>query len=60
MTGNALWTVNGPNEDVWKHAVIDIAPQTTPFHLVIEGVRGNSYNGDAAIDDIVVLESPCP
>ncbi|XP_070196894.1 uncharacterized protein [Littorina saxatilis] len=59
-TGNPIWTRDGPSADLWRQATIDIPPQSTPFHLVIEGVRGNSYNGDAAIDDIVVQESPCP
>lgn len=28
--------------------------------IVIEGVRGQSYKGDIAIDDLWIDDSPCP
>jgi len=28
--------------------------------IVIEGIRGQSYKGDIAIDDLWIDDSPCP
>ncbi|XP_076468055.1 apical endosomal glycoprotein-like [Babylonia areolata] len=59
VTGPPIWSQGGPQKDQWEQAVLDIDPQTTPFSLILEGARGSSFNGDAAIDDITVNESPC-
>ena len=34
--------------------------QTSDYQLVFEGIRGTSYQGDIAIDDIVLLDNTCP
>lgn len=30
------------------------------YQLVFEGIRGNSFQGDIAIDDVVLLDNNCP
>lgn len=30
------------------------------WQIVIEGIAGQSYQGDIAIDDIKLVNSPCP
>ena len=30
------------------------------YWLVFEGIRGSSYQGDIAIDDVELLENACP
>lgn len=32
----------------------------TDYQIVFEGIRGNSYQGDIAIDDVVLLDGRCP
>ena len=34
--------------------------QTSNYQLVFEGIRGTSYQGDIAIDDVVLLDNTCP
>lgn len=42
---------NGSQPDMWIRAMIDLT-SSLPFRVVIEGVRGNGYHGDIAIDDV--------
>ena len=46
-----LLNKNGSQPDSWVRAVIDLT-SSKPFRVVIEAVRGKSYRGDIAIDDI--------
>ncbi|XP_035827621.1 MAM and LDL-receptor class A domain-containing protein 1-like [Aplysia californica] len=43
----------------WKSASVQINP-TGQYKIVFEAVRGMSYEGDIAIDDIAVPSGPCP
>eukprot|EP00795_Rhopilema_esculentum_P012712 gene12712-3431_t len=47
-----VYTATGNLGDKWRKAVIDLSKQYSPFRVVIEGVRGVSYQGDIAVDDI--------
>ena len=31
-----------------------------PLQIVFEGIRGNSYTSDIAIDDFQIVSGPCP
>ena len=31
-----------------------------PFYIMFEGVRGTSYMGDIALDDLDITAGPCP
>lgn len=43
----------------WNQAVVNIV-NAQNFQLVFEGVRGISYRGDIALDDITYSYQPCP
>ena len=34
--------------------------QTSDYQVVFEGIRGSSFQGDIAIDDVVLLDNTCP
>ena len=44
----------GTQGNKWIRAHIVIPSSSPPFQLVFEGIRGTSYSGDLAIDDIAV------
>lgn len=56
---NNLFTLNGNQQQGWKQAHVPIFINTQ-FALIIEGVVGNGYKGDLAIDDIVMTAGTCP
>ena len=56
--GTPIWKHTGTLNNHWYKAVVNIASQT-PFQMVFEGVRGTSYQGDIALDDISYSFSPC-
>lgn len=47
-----VWNRSGDGGNEWKKASILISLMEESFQIVIEGVRGSSYNGDIAIDDL--------
>ena len=53
------WYHTGALSDKWYMAQVDITSIHT-FQLMFEGIRGNSYRGDIALDDIMYSYSPCP
>nr|KAG5688422.1 hypothetical protein BaRGS_001204 [Batillaria attramentaria] len=59
IVGQPIWTWSGPSADAWHNAKINIPPQPTPFSLIIEGVRGDNYYGDGAIDDLTLSQARC-
>ena len=57
--GTPVWKHQGPLEiNQWYKAEVDIYSQTV-FQLVFEGVRGDGYKGDIALDDISYAYSSC-
>lgn len=54
-----IWTRKGTQGNRWRYAQVDVY-STSVTRLRFEGVRGTSYRGDIAIDDVVVLDQPCP
>lgn len=51
-----VWALSGQQRNEWKHAIIPIQPNGR-YQIIIEGVRGKSFEGDIAIDDIGFLQS---
>jgi hypothetical protein len=39
-----LWSKNGSQTDLWNRAVVPLS-NSSPFRVVIEGVRGSGYHG---------------
>ena len=55
------WSVEGQqsvNGTDWKSAAIDIF-ESFNYDIIIQGVRGDNFYSDIAIDDIIVTSSPC-
>ncbi|GFR70351.1 MAM and LDL-receptor class A domain-containing protein 1-like [Elysia marginata] len=55
-----VWSVAGAQGKDWFKAQTSIPPQTGSYQVIFEGVRGSSWNGDIAIDDISFkLDTKC-
>nr|XP_054755750.1 MAM and LDL-receptor class A domain-containing protein 1-like [Lytechinus pictus] len=57
--GSRIWSLAGNRGDVWRGAEAEI---NTPsdFNIIFEVARGSSYNGDVALDDILITSYGCP
>ncbi|CAK8696661.1 unnamed protein product [Clavelina lepadiformis] len=63
---SGAWSVEGtaqtralePTEDWWNEHQTEITV-TDPAFIIIEGVRGENYRGDIALDDVSLTPSPC-
>ncbi|XP_030832894.1 MAM and LDL-receptor class A domain-containing protein 1 [Strongylocentrotus purpuratus] len=57
--GSPIWSLAGNRGDVWRGAEAEI---NTPedFTIIFEGIRGSSYKGDIALDDILITSYGCP
>ncbi|XP_062589655.1 MAM and LDL-receptor class A domain-containing protein 1-like isoform X1 [Saccostrea cucullata] len=53
----SIWKHFGNHGDVWHKATIHLPPMQTDYQIVIEGVVGDSYTGDIAVDDILMYQS---
>ncbi|XP_071503080.1 MAM and LDL-receptor class A domain-containing protein 1-like [Diadema antillarum] len=59
-TGKELiFSRSNTSSDSWLEAQVFISGRTLPTYIYMEGVCGNSYTGDIAIDDIVISEGGC-
>ncbi|XP_062590345.1 MAM and LDL-receptor class A domain-containing protein 1-like, partial [Saccostrea cucullata] len=56
--GNQVWTKSGSQGDQWIKAEVDIA-DTVNYKVTFEAIRGSSWQGDIAIDDVVLSPTPC-
>uniref|UniRef100_A0A672ND15 MAM domain containing glycosylphosphatidylinositol anchor 1 n=1 Tax=Sinocyclocheilus grahami TaxID=75366 RepID=A0A672ND15_SINGR len=55
---SAVWTLSGHQGPQWRKADAEIYP-SGPFQVVFEGIRGNGFEGDIAIDDVSVTKGKC-
>ena len=61
-TGHAdtlIWTLKGNQGQAWQNAQAPIRVTFASYQMVFEGKRGNSYQGDIAIDDISFTNGLC-
>jgi hypothetical protein len=64
--GDEIWSQQGDQGDAWGIATVDLSSMTgQTLSVEFVGVRGKSYTGDAAIDDVTfyqttVAPSPLP
>ncbi|XP_072014819.1 MAM and LDL-receptor class A domain-containing protein 2-like [Amphiura filiformis] len=56
--GKPVWTRTGERGDEWVRGQI-LVNVASNFQIVFEGIVGNSYLGDIAIDDVWVYDGPC-
>ncbi|KAM9476806.1 MAM domain-containing glycosylphosphatidylinositol anchor protein 1 isoform 1-T2 [Clarias gariepinus] len=52
------WTLSGHQGPSWKKANVVVYP-SGPFQVVFEGIRGDGFEGDIAIDDVSVTKGKC-
>ena len=56
-----VWTKSGAQGNSWQHA--SVMPNELLPSITFEGVRGNSYTGDIALDDLTIyclVQPPSP
>ena len=60
--GTPVWTKQGEQGNVWHEASVDIQ-KNTDYEIVFEGVKhpisNIAFQGDIALDDILVTEGSC-
>ncbi|XP_072179347.1 MAM and LDL-receptor class A domain-containing protein 2-like [Diadema setosum] len=54
-----LYSVSGERGNYWSQTQISIYNYYWSFYITMEGVRGSSYTGDIAIDDISISPGYC-
>ncbi|XP_046559779.1 MAM and LDL-receptor class A domain-containing protein 1-like [Haliotis rubra] len=58
-TDKMIWHQSGNRSNGWFLGEAPITERFSSYTIVFEGVRGISYTGDIAIDDITVMTSYC-
>ncbi|XP_047128245.1 MAM and LDL-receptor class A domain-containing protein 1 isoform X1 [Hydra vulgaris] len=53
------WNLTSDQGNVWRHGRVTVQSLVS-FYIYIEGVVGKSFQGDIAIDDIMIEDYPCP
>ncbi|RMZ97804.1 MAM and LDL-receptor class A domain-containing 2-like [Brachionus plicatilis] len=53
-----IWKLSQDQGDQWLEGTVGFSSNTT-YRIYIMGIRGNSYFGDIAIDDISFVDSTC-
>uniref|UniRef100_A0A803T519 MAM domain-containing protein n=1 Tax=Anolis carolinensis TaxID=28377 RepID=A0A803T519_ANOCA len=54
-----VWSETGNQGDRWKKAEVSIA-HTGRLQIILEGVRGEDFRSDVAVDDIYMTRGYCP
>lgn len=54
-----IFSLSGDQQRGWKQGYAQITSKTT-YVVIIEGVIGNGYQGDIALDDLSLTSGPCP
>ncbi|XP_072170533.1 MAM domain-containing glycosylphosphatidylinositol anchor protein 2-like [Diadema setosum] len=58
-SSDVLFSLTGAIGNAWYKAQVSIDNYTQPFYITMEGIRGSSFTGDIAVDDIVLSEGSC-
>lgn len=48
----ALFNLTGAQGDFWYRGMATVNSANSDYQFVLEGIRGSSYQGDIAIDDV--------
>ncbi|CAH1233158.1 MALRD1 [Branchiostoma lanceolatum] len=59
ILGNSVWTISGNQGNVWMFGHAQLVGSNS-FNVVFEAVRGDSFRGDIAIDDVTVSDECVP
>ncbi|XP_066300037.1 MAM and LDL-receptor class A domain-containing protein 1-like [Branchiostoma lanceolatum] len=60
LTPELLWMRTGTQGNMWRKGHVPIVSSAAEWQLIFEAVRGASWSGDIALDDITVTDGPCP
>lgn len=52
-----LFSKTGNQGNVWYRAVVNLGVTDQDYQIIMEGVRGNGYVSDTAIDDVRIIEN---
>ena len=55
-----LWLKSGDQGNMWRHGYVTVTPHSKPYTIQIEAMRGNSFTGDIAVDDVQLNDGRCP
>ncbi|XP_058879430.1 MAM and LDL-receptor class A domain-containing protein 1-like [Acipenser ruthenus] len=55
-----LWNQTGNQGDLWRHGRVTVQSPDSQYQIIFEGVAGTGHEGDIAIDDLLLLNGPCP
>ncbi|XP_028831425.1 MAM and LDL-receptor class A domain-containing protein 1-like [Denticeps clupeoides] len=55
-----LWTISGDQGDLWRHGRATVLSPDSPYQVVFEAVVGDGPGRNIAIDDLLILNGPCP
>ncbi|CAB4019037.1 MAM and LDL-receptor class A domain-containing 2, partial [Paramuricea clavata] len=55
-----LLNISGNRDRPWHKAVVNISDVVLPYKIIIEGVVGDGFTSDAAIDEISFTSGHCP
>ncbi|KAK1787196.1 hypothetical protein P4O66_017048 [Electrophorus voltai] len=55
-----LWSRRGQQRALWRHGWASALSPHRPYQLIFEAVVGDGQVKDIAIDDLTVLNGPCP
>ncbi|XP_035699721.1 uncharacterized protein LOC118432292 [Branchiostoma floridae] len=58
-TTTEIWSRSGNQGNQWFSVAVSI-PVTGSYQVIYEVVRGSGDQGDIAIDDVSILQEPCP
>ena len=58
--GGPIWTRSGEQGYQWVLGQVPFATDSVYQRVYFEGVAGDGYQGDIALDDVIIIDGPCP
>ena len=55
-----IWWRSGDKSNIWRIGRVSMWSSTYDYQALFEGLVGNSFRGDIAIDDVKFLDGKCP
>ncbi|XP_067219288.1 MAM and LDL-receptor class A domain-containing protein 1 isoform X1 [Chanodichthys erythropterus] len=55
-----VWSVSGDQGEQWRDGRATVISPHSPYKVIFEAVVGNEQNHDIAIDDLTIINDPCP
>ncbi|KAL1280451.1 hypothetical protein QQF64_015051 [Cirrhinus molitorella] len=55
-----VWSASGDQGEHWRHGRATVISPRNPYKIIFEAVVGDEQMHDIAIDDLAILNDPCP